>query len=63
MNTIVVGCGLVAGRWVRALAVDARLAVTALVDPDTAAAHRIIHRCGLNGVPVFEGPRVFRTAS
>ncbi|WP_165970508.1 Gfo/Idh/MocA family oxidoreductase [Actinomadura sp. 6K520] len=52
MNVIVLGCGLIAGRWVRALVADARLTVIALVDPDPAAARRIAQRCGLN-VPLF----------
>lgn len=53
MNTIVLGCGLIAGRWIRALGADARLSVTALVDLDTATAHRTARRCGLGAVAVF----------
>lgn len=53
MNTIVLGCGLIAGRWIRALAADARLSVTALIDPDAAAAHRTARRYGLDSVAVF----------
>lgn len=53
MNGVVVGCGLIASRWVRALVADGRLTVTGLVDPDTAAAHRIAQRYGLVDIPVF----------
>lgn len=53
MNTIVLGCGLIAGRWIRTLAADARLSVVGLVDPDPAAGHQAARRSGLDGVAVF----------
>jgi predicted dehydrogenase len=53
VNVIIAGCGLIAGRWARALAADARVTVTALADPDAAAARRVAQRHGLGSVPVF----------
>lgn len=53
MNVIIAGCGLIVGRWARALAADTRVAVTALADPDTGAARRVAQRHGLGNVPVF----------
>ncbi|SDI48414.1 Predicted dehydrogenase [Sinosporangium album] len=53
MNTIILGCGLISGRWIRTLSADPRITVAALVDgfPDTAI--RIAEKCGLAHVPWF----------
>jgi predicted dehydrogenase len=40
----VLGCGAIAGRWVRALQGDDRVQVVALIDPDQAAARRVRER-------------------
>lgn len=53
MNTIILGCGLIASRWIRTLAADPRIALIGLVDPDPEAADRVARRCGLAGIPVF----------
>jgi predicted dehydrogenase len=53
VNVIIAGCGLIAGRWTRALAADARVTVTALADPDASAARRTAQQYGLGSVPVY----------
>lgn len=53
MNVIITGCGLIAGRWARALAADPRVTVTALADPDASAARRLAQRHALGAVPLF----------
>ncbi len=53
MNTIILGCGLISGRWIRALFADSRVTITALVDADPQAAARVSQRGGLTGVPWF----------
>ncbi len=53
MNTVILGCGLISGRWIRALSADSRVTVAALVDADPEAAERVSQRCGLAGVPWF----------
>jgi predicted dehydrogenase len=53
VNVIIAGCGLIAGRWLRALAADGRVTVTALADPDAGAARRTAQRNGLGDVLVF----------
>nr|WP_272923911.1 Gfo/Idh/MocA family oxidoreductase [Streptomyces sp. SID3343] len=47
------GCGLISGRWIRALSADPRVDVGALVDVDPDAATRVARRCGLRDVPWF----------
>lgn len=41
MNIVVIGCGLIASRWIRTLAADSRATITALVDPDRDRALRL----------------------
>jgi predicted dehydrogenase len=53
MNAIILGCGLIAARWIRALHADPRVAITALADPDHGAAEATAGLCGLNEVPIF----------
>lgn len=53
MNSVILGCGLISGRWIRALSADPRVTVAALVDVDPNAAARVSQRCGLTGVPWF----------
>jgi predicted dehydrogenase len=53
VNTIVVGCGLISARWIRTLAADPRITITALIDPDPQAAATAGDSCGLTGVPWF----------
>ncbi|WP_083976870.1 Gfo/Idh/MocA family protein [Kitasatospora azatica] len=48
MKAAIVGCGAIAGRWIRSLAVDGRLTVGVLVDSDLAAAERLAERYGLS---------------
>ncbi|MGH3391172.1 MAG: Gfo/Idh/MocA family protein [Actinomadura sp.] len=53
MNAAILGCGLISGRWIRALSADPRVPIAALIDVDPDAAARVSKRCGLNGVPWF----------
>jgi predicted dehydrogenase len=48
VNTLVVGCGAIADRWVRVLAADPRVTIVALADPDTDRAWRLRARHGLS---------------
>ncbi|KQV20879.1 MULTISPECIES: Gfo/Idh/MocA family protein [unclassified Kitasatospora] len=48
MKAAVVGCGTIAGRWIRSLAADGRVSVDVLVDPDRAAAEHLAERYDLN---------------
>lgn|GEM_PF-2846472 len=41
MNTVIIGCGAIASRWLRTLSADPRVRVTAFVDPDATAAQRL----------------------
>lgn len=41
------GCGSIAGRWIRSLAAEGRVTVGVLVDPDRLAAERLADRYGL----------------
>lgn len=47
MNIVVIGCGLIASRWIRTLTADPRAEVTALVDPDRDSASRLAAKYGL----------------
>lgn len=47
MKAAILGCGAIAGRWIRALAADGRLRVGVLVDPDRSAAERLAGRYNL----------------
>src|SRR6266699_2089337 len=40
VKAVIVGCGLIAARWIRALAADPRVTITALAAPDQQAAAR-----------------------
>ncbi|MFJ1797155.1 Gfo/Idh/MocA family protein [Kitasatospora griseola] len=51
MKAAIIGCGAIAGRWVRSLLADGRIEITALVDPDQQAARALATRYGLS--PVF----------
>ncbi|WP_160150651.1 Gfo/Idh/MocA family protein [Nonomuraea solani] len=53
INVVIVGCGLIAGRWIRALSADRRVTIAALVDVDREAATRLAQRSGLAEVPWF----------
>jgi len=53
VKAVIVGCGLIAARWIRALAADPRVTITALADPDQQAAARAARAGGLTGVPWF----------
>ncbi len=53
MKAIILGCGLISGRWIRTLAADPRITVTALIDTDRPAAALAAGSCGLGGVPWF----------
>jgi len=55
MKAIILGCGLISGRWIRTLAADPRITITALVDPDRQAAAHAADSCGLTGAPWFPG--------
>lgn len=52
-GVVVVGCGLISSRWIRALSDDPRSRVVGLVDPDAGAAWRVASRCGVEPVPWF----------
>jgi predicted dehydrogenase len=41
MNIVVIGCGLIASRWIRTLTADPRVKIAALVDPDRDRAVRL----------------------
>ncbi|MCT9080446.1 Gfo/Idh/MocA family protein [Streptomyces fulvoviolaceus] len=56
MNVAILGCGLIASRWVRTLARDSRITIAALADPDAEAAARLAHRYQLT-VPRLPGWR------
>lgn len=43
----ILGCGVIAGRWVRALQADTRIQVVALIDPNPDASRRAQERTGL----------------
>ncbi|MEV8476221.1 phosphotransferase [Streptomyces sp. NPDC051173] len=49
MKIAIVGCGAIASRWIRVLAADTRITITALIDPDTQAAEQLADRHGLVG--------------
>jgi predicted dehydrogenase len=53
MKAIILGCGLISGRWIRTLAADPRITITALIDIDRQAAAQAAGSCGLTGVPWF----------
>jgi len=51
MNVAIVGCGAIAHRWVRVLAADQRVTITALVDPAPANVLRLRTTHHLTGQP------------
>jgi predicted dehydrogenase len=53
MKAIILGCGLISGRWIRTLAADPRITITALIDTDQQAAAQAADSCGLADVPWF----------
>ncbi|MEU4234873.1 Gfo/Idh/MocA family oxidoreductase [Nonomuraea sp. NPDC026600] len=53
MNVIILGCGLISGRWIRALTADPRVTVAGLVDSNPDAADAVLRRCGLDDIPAF----------
>lgn len=63
MNTIILGCGLISSRWIRVLAADPRITITALVDADPQAARRLAQRTGLAGLPWFPSLEAAFTAA
>ncbi|MCX4753480.1 Gfo/Idh/MocA family protein [Kitasatospora purpeofusca] len=51
MKAALIGCGAIAGRWIRSLLADGRIEIAVLVDPDQQAAHALADRYELS--PVF----------
>ncbi|MFD4906660.1 Gfo/Idh/MocA family protein [Kitasatospora purpeofusca] len=51
MKAALIGCGAIAGRWVRSLLADGRIEIAALIDPDQQAARALADRYELS--PVF----------
>ncbi|MFJ1703298.1 Gfo/Idh/MocA family protein [Kitasatospora sp. NPDC088346] len=51
MKAALIGCGAIAGRWVRSLLADGRIEIAALADPDQQAARALADRYELS--PVF----------
>ncbi|MEE2050658.1 Gfo/Idh/MocA family oxidoreductase [Nocardiopsis tropica] len=49
---MIIGCGAIAGRWLRGLAADPRVEVAAFIDTDTRAASALAQRFG-STAPVF----------
>ncbi|MFE3198512.1 Gfo/Idh/MocA family protein [Embleya sp. NPDC059237] len=47
MNVAVMGCGLIASRWIRTLVADPRIEISALIDVDEGAAARLADRLDL----------------
>lgn len=56
MNVAILGCGLIASRWIRTLTADPRITIAVVADPDAEAAARLAHRYQLN-VPRLTGWR------
>ena len=44
MNAVIIGCGIIASRWLRTLGADPRIRVVALVDPDLGRARALAAR-------------------
>jgi predicted dehydrogenase len=52
MRVVIVGCGAIAPRWIRAIVANSRLTVAVLVDPDAGRARELAERHGLEAVVV-----------
>ena len=47
MNAVIIGCGVIASRWLRTLSADPRIRVVVVVDPDLARARELASRYGV----------------